>query len=76
MAKLSEDQVRKRVANEVQAALQKHKVSADDLGETVTFLAQILGAMISIFPVADRAEAIEDLRPTIEYGIANGVPED
>jgi hypothetical protein len=76
MASLSEDQVRKRLASSVQKALHKHKVSAEDLGETARFLAQVLGAMISIFPVADRPSAIGDLRSDIEYGIANGVPED
>ncbi|TAM44314.1 MAG: hypothetical protein EPN53_16690 [Acidobacteria bacterium] len=76
MSKLPEHEVRKRLAREVEKALHKHTVSAEDLGDTASFLAQTLGAMISIFPVSDQAAAIDDLRPDIEHGIAMGVPEE
>ena len=76
VSRLPEHEVRKRLAQDVQRALHKHKVFAEELGDTASFLAQVLGAMISIFPVADRAAAIDDLRPGIERGIVMGVPEE
>jgi hypothetical protein len=69
--------MRKGLAMSVQKALRKHRVDPDNLGETASFLANILGGMIGvIFPQNRHEKEVQSLKGDIEYGIEMGVPEE
>ena len=72
----NEFEIKKQVAISVQRALEKHHGNPENIGETVYFLANIIGGMIgAIFPVNQHDKVIESLKEHIEYGIENGIPE-
>jgi len=66
-----------RLAKEVQVALHKHEVDPFQIGETVYFLAQILGGIHTVvLPSKSISEILELIKDSIEYGMEMGIPEE
>ena len=55
--------MRKALANSVQKALRKHQVDPKNLGQTASFLANVLGGMIGVvFPQNQHEKEVQSLK--------------
>jgi hypothetical protein len=68
--------VRQNIAVSLQSVLRAHEVSPESLGDTMDFLANIIGATAGmLFPSITIDGVIEKIRDEIENGMENGMPE-
>lgn len=69
--------VRQKLAASIQTALHNHRVIPEAIGDTMDFLANIIGATAEmLFPPITVDEVIDKIKDEVEYGMEHGIPED
>ena len=69
--------INQKVAEQVRSALLNHRIDATQIGETVNFLARIIGGIHSaVLPLKSISEVLEIIKEEVEYGMEMGIPEE